>query len=378
MRFEAEDGTELLDLPDLPLPGRRHARARCASCRTWDAVAARPRAPRADPARGAPREDLPHEDAAVDRDVPRRRRGGRDVAAGRRRSTAVRRTQPSQRDVDDEVASADGLLRIGLARVHAGPFIVFAEEAHEDSADLLFMPEATAADWATIFSHAEVRHIGAGLALVQAGEQDRALYLLTEGTVGVRLPRDEGAFKTIDAPVGARRAGVLRRLPALGDARRGHRRRGRAARRRRLRPPARARARRSRTRCCATSRASSRCACGWRPRSSPSSAAADRLLMWPAVVGCARVTEEERSQCAGCSSAVAAVAAGLIATPSADAAIPQVFTKTASPINCTVQASRPALLRRRDGADPELGRDPARRRGRVPARTGRAPTARTR
>ena len=83
---------------------------------------------------------------------------------------------------------------------HVGPFVVFAEEAHEDSADLLFMPEATASDWATVFSHAEVRRIAAGLALVQAGEQDRALYLLTEGTVGVRLPRDEGAFKTIDAP----------------------------------------------------------------------------------------------------------------------------------------------------------------------------------
>jgi CRP-like cAMP-binding protein len=83
---------------------------------------------------------------------------------------------------------------------HAGPFVVFAEETHEDSADLLFMPEATASDWATVFSHAEVRRVGAGLAVVQAGEQDRALYLLTEGTVGVRLPRDEGAFKTIDAP----------------------------------------------------------------------------------------------------------------------------------------------------------------------------------
>src|SRR3954465_712171 len=62
------------------------------------------------------------------------------------------------------------------------------------------MPDATAADWAAIFSHAEVRRIGEGLALVPAGENDRALYLLTEGTVGVRLPRDEGAFKTIDAP----------------------------------------------------------------------------------------------------------------------------------------------------------------------------------
>ena len=83
---------------------------------------------------------------------------------------------------------------------HFGPFVVFSEEAHEDSADLLFMPEATASDWATVFSHAEVRQVAAGLAVLQAGEQDRALYLLTEGTVGVRLPRDEGAFKTIDAP----------------------------------------------------------------------------------------------------------------------------------------------------------------------------------
>ena len=35
---------------------------------------------------------------------------------------------------------------------------------------------------------------------MQAGEDDRALYLLTEGTLGVRLPREETAFKSIDAP----------------------------------------------------------------------------------------------------------------------------------------------------------------------------------
>jgi len=38
-------------------------------------------------------------------------------------------------------------------------------------------------------------------------------------------------------------------------------------------------------------------------------------------------------------SAVAVIAAGLIATPSADAAISQVFTKTTTPLNCTVQAN---------------------------------------
>ena len=83
---------------------------------------------------------------------------------------------------------------------HAGPFQIVAEEAHEDSAELLFLPDATAADWATIFSYAEVREVSAGLALVQAGEDDRALYLLIDGTLGVRMPREETAFKSIDSP----------------------------------------------------------------------------------------------------------------------------------------------------------------------------------
>ena len=57
-----------------------------------------------------------------------------------------------------------------------------------------------ATDWAKIFGFAEVLEVSAGLALVQAGEDDRALYLLTEGTLGVRMPREETAFKSIDAP----------------------------------------------------------------------------------------------------------------------------------------------------------------------------------
>jgi CRP/FNR family transcriptional regulator, cyclic AMP receptor protein len=83
---------------------------------------------------------------------------------------------------------------------HAGPFQIVPDQAHEESAELLFLPEATAADWATIFSYAQVREVSAGLALVQAGEADRALYLLIDGTLGVRMPREETAFKTIDAP----------------------------------------------------------------------------------------------------------------------------------------------------------------------------------
>ena len=72
--------------------------------------------------------------------------------------------------------------------------------------------------------------------------------------------------------------------------------------------------------------------------------------------------------------ALAAVAAGLIATPSADAAIPQVFTKTATPLNCTVQAQRPALLRRRDHVAGTESRSTSTSRSRPrpgPTRTGR-------
>ena len=83
---------------------------------------------------------------------------------------------------------------------HAGPFQIVAEEAHEESAELLFLPDATASDWATIFGYAQVLEVSAGLALVQAGEDDRALYLLIDGTLGVRMPREETAFKSIDAP----------------------------------------------------------------------------------------------------------------------------------------------------------------------------------
>src|SRR5881275_138743 len=82
----------------------------------------------------------------------------------------------------------------------SGPFQFVGEDAYEDSADLVFLPDASAGDWATIFSHSEVREVSAGLAVMQAGEEDRGLYLLTEGTLGVRLPRDETIFKSIDAP----------------------------------------------------------------------------------------------------------------------------------------------------------------------------------
>ena len=81
-----------------------------------------------------------------------------------------------------------------------GPFRIVADEASEESGELLFMPDASAADWAKVFSQAEPLDVSAGLAVLQAGERDRALYLITDGTLAVRLPRAETAFKEIDAP----------------------------------------------------------------------------------------------------------------------------------------------------------------------------------
>ena len=100
--------------------------------------------------------------------------------------------------------------------------------AAEDAGDLRFMPEATASDWAAVFSFAERLEVPAGLAVLQAGEEDRALYLITEGTLAVRLPRDEGPVKTIEAPAvvgelaffdGAPRSATLEALTDVEGAR---------------------------------------------------------------------------------------------------------------------------------------------------------------
>jgi CRP/FNR family transcriptional regulator, cyclic AMP receptor protein len=56
-------------------------------------------------------------------------------------------------------------------------------------------------DWVKVLAHTETRRFSRGETIISAGETDRSLYLLTEGTLGVRLGKDtEKTFSAIDAP----------------------------------------------------------------------------------------------------------------------------------------------------------------------------------
>ena len=76
-----------------------------------------------------------------------------------------------------------------------------AVEVHERSNELQLLADRPRSDWEKVLAHTETRRFSRGETIIAAGEQDRALYLLTEGTLGVRLQGDaEKTFKAIDAP----------------------------------------------------------------------------------------------------------------------------------------------------------------------------------
>lgn len=74
-------------------------------------------------------------------------------------------------------------------------FIVPLEERPDE---VLFLPDATASDWARILGHSELWRAEPGDVLVRAGEVDAALWLLAEGAVLVM--DGEEVVKTIEAP----------------------------------------------------------------------------------------------------------------------------------------------------------------------------------
>lgn len=57
------------------------------------------------------------------------------------------------------------------------------------------------ADWAKLLDHSEIRRFSAGEEIISAGDAERALYLLTEGTLGLMLSGARGQkLSAIEAP----------------------------------------------------------------------------------------------------------------------------------------------------------------------------------
>jgi CRP/FNR family transcriptional regulator, cyclic AMP receptor protein len=74
----------------------------------------------------------------------------------------------------------------------------FSVPLDEAPDEVLFLPEASASDWARIFSHAELWRAEPGDVLVRAGEADGSLWFLAEGAVFVM--DGEEVVKTVEAP----------------------------------------------------------------------------------------------------------------------------------------------------------------------------------
>lgn len=74
-------------------------------------------------------------------------------------------------------------------------------DVHERANEVGFLTDRPQSDWAKILDQVETRRFSEGELIISAGDTDRSLYLLTEGTIGVRLEgADARTFKAIDAP----------------------------------------------------------------------------------------------------------------------------------------------------------------------------------
>jgi CRP/FNR family transcriptional regulator, cyclic AMP receptor protein len=74
----------------------------------------------------------------------------------------------------------------------------FLVPLEEHSEDVLFLPEASASDWARILGHAQLYRVEPGDEIIRAGDDDRALWFVAEGTV--RVVSGDDTVSTIEAP----------------------------------------------------------------------------------------------------------------------------------------------------------------------------------
>ena len=83
---------------------------------------------------------------------------------------------------------ADRFFNYDEPRVREGPGMV------------RFLADRPDSDWTTLVERTETRRYSVGHTIIAAGERDQALYLLTEGVVGVVLSGSQATFKEINAP----------------------------------------------------------------------------------------------------------------------------------------------------------------------------------
>ena len=73
----------------------------------------------------------------------------------------------------------------------------------EGGDQLLFLQDRSEEDWEKLFAHTDARRFRAGEEVMRAGDIDRALYIVTEGSLEVFLPLRSGKtrqFRTVEAP----------------------------------------------------------------------------------------------------------------------------------------------------------------------------------
>ncbi len=71
------------------------------------------------------------------------------------------------------------------------------DDAAGRASDLTFLERHFKEDWTILLGHTEARRFSAGDVVIHAGEVDRALYLVTAGSLEVA---GSGSFRAIEAP----------------------------------------------------------------------------------------------------------------------------------------------------------------------------------
>jgi CRP/FNR family transcriptional regulator, cyclic AMP receptor protein len=75
-----------------------------------------------------------------------------------------------------------------------------APALREGAGVVRFLADRPESDWITLVERTETRRYSIGHTIIAAGKRDQALYLLTEGVVGVILSGAQTTLKEIDAP----------------------------------------------------------------------------------------------------------------------------------------------------------------------------------